>query len=275
MLDRPTPDLAPPLARLDGPVPFRARGFAPRSIPGTGAATLVGLIALWQAGASAGLIPTLFLPPPFAIARALWDLAVSGQLWLHLGASLGRLAIGWTLGTVFGLALGFAVGLSTLARAPGMAVVSALFPIPKIALVPLFIIWFGIGEGSKIATLAFGVFFPTVINTAAGVDNVPRNLIRMGQSFGLSRGAILRKIVLPGALPAILSGFRVTTSIAIILLVAAEMIGAERGIGAFVLQAGNLYDTDNLLAGIVVLSLLGLGMAWLIARLERALLGWR
>jgi NitT/TauT family transport system permease protein len=97
----------------------------------------------------------------------------------------------------------------------------------------------------------------------------------MGQSFGLSHAAIVRKIVLPGALPALLSGFRVTASIAIILLVAAEMIGADRGIGAFVLSAGNLYDTGNLLAGIVVLSALGLVVAWLIGRLERLLLGWR
>jgi len=263
------------LRRPDGRVPFRAGGFAPRDLPGAGAATLILLLALWQAGASAGLIPTLFLPAPLGIARALWDLGVSGQLWLHLGASLRRLAIGWTLGTVAGIAAGLAIGLFSLARAPGMAVVSALFPIPKIALVPLFILWFGIGEGSKIATLAFGVFFPTVLNTAAGVDGVPRNLIRMAQSFGLSRGAILRKVVLPGALPAVLSGFRITSSIAIVLLVAAEMIGAERGIGAFVLQAGNLYDTDNLLAGIVVLSVLGLAVAWVVGRLERALLGWR
>ena len=156
-----------------------------------------------------------------------------------------------------------------------MAVVSALFPIPKIALMPLFIIWFGIGEGSKIVTLGFGVFFPTVIATASGVDNVPRSMIRMGQSFGLSTGAIVRNIVLPGALPAILSGFRVTASIAIVLLVAAEMIGAERGIGAFVLSAGNLYDTDALMAGIVVLSMLGLVVAWVIGLLERRLLGWR
>ncbi len=97
----------------------------------------------------------------------------------------------------------------------------------------------------------------------------------MGQSFGLSHAAIIRKIVLPAALPAILSGFRVTTSIAIVLLVAAEMIGAEHGIGAFVLSAGNLYDTDNLLAGIVVLSILGLIVSWAIGRLEHALLRWR
>ena len=246
-----------------------------RRTPGAAAGTLLALLALWQAGASAGLISTQFLPAPIPIGRALAALVASGELWMHLGASLGRLAIGWAVGTLAGIAVGFVVGIAWWARSPGMAVVSALFPIPKIALVPLFIIWFGIGEGSKIATLALGVFFPTVLNTAAGVDGVPRNLVRMGQAFGLGRLAILRKIVLPGALPAILSGFRVTTSIAIILLVAAEMIGAERGIGAFVLQAGNLYDTDNLLAGIVVLSLLGLLVAWVLGRLERWLLAWR
>ena len=230
---------------------------------------------LWQLGASEGVISTQFLPAPAAIGRALFDLARSGQLWVNLDASLGRLLVGWTLGTVCGIAVGFLIGIAVWARSPGMAVVSALFPIPKIALVPLFIIWFGIGEGSKIATVAFGVFFPTVINTAAGVDAVPRGLVRMGQAFGLSAAAIIWRILLPGALPAILSGFRVTSSIAIILLVAAEMIGAERGIGAFVLQAGNLYDTDNLLAGIVVLSLLGLTVAWMLGMLERLVLRWR
>ena len=263
------------MAEMAGPVPFRARGFAPRALPAAGAATLIGLVLLWQLGASEGVISTQFLPAPFSIGQALMQLVRSGELWRQLGPSLNRLAIGWSLGTVFGIAVGFLVGIAVWARSPGMAIVSALFPIPKIALVPLFIIWFGIGEGSKIATLGFGVFFPTVINTAAGVDAVPRGLVRMGQAFGLSRLAIVWRILLPGAMPAILSGFRVTTSIAIILLVAAEMIGAERGIGAFVLQAGNLYDTDNLLAGIVVLSLLGLTVAWLIGVIERIVLRWR
>ncbi len=263
------------MARLDGPVRFRGGGFAPRDNRWASAGTLLGLVGLWQMAASAGLIKSLFLPPPIAIGAALWQLIVSGVLWQHLSASLVRLAWGWTSGTFFGIGMGLAVGLWSACRSPGMAVVAALFPIPKIALVPLFIVWFGIGEGSKIATLAFGVFFPTVIATAGAVDNVPRGLIRMGQSFGLSTAAIVRTIVLPGALPAILSGFRVTSSIAIVLLVAAEMIGAEQGIGAFVLSAGNLYDTDNLLAGIVVLSLLGLLVAWAIGQLERALLAWR
>ncbi len=254
---------------------FRAGGYAPQRVAWASVATLVLLIALWQACAWLGWMSTAFASSPVAIGRALVDLAASGELWGHLSASLRRLAIGWAIGTAAGLVVGVALGLFTLARSPGIAVVSALFPVPKIALVPLFIIWFGIGEGSKVVTLAFGVFFPTVINTLAGVDNVPRGLIRMGQSFNLRPWSILTKIVLPGALPAILSGFRITTSTAIILLVAAEMIGAEKGIGAFVLQAGNLYDTDNLLAGIVVLSAIGLCISWALGALERAWLRWR
>jgi NitT/TauT family transport system permease protein len=236
---------------------------------------LAAILAVWQAGAWAGAIPTLFLPPPAAIGRALWTLLASGELTAHLSASLRRLAIGWTLGTVCGIGAGLAAGLWTVARSPVAAVVAALFPVPKIALVPLFIVWFGIGEGSKIATLSLGAFFPTAVAALGGVDAVPRGLIRMGQSFGLSQARIVAAIVLPGALPTILTGFRVTASISIVLLVAAEMIGADRGIGAFVLAAGNLYDTENLMAGIAVLSLLGLAVGSAIGALERRLLAWR
>ena len=156
-----------------------------------------------------------------------------------------------------------------------MPVVSALFPIPKIALLPLFILWFGIGEWSKVATIAFGVFFPTAVATYSAVDSVPRNLVRMGQSFGLAPAAITAKILVPGALPGILSGARIASSIALILVVAAEMIGAERGIGALILTSGHLMQTDRLLAGVVVLSILGLLVAWGLGALERRLLRWR
>jgi ABC-type nitrate/sulfonate/bicarbonate transport system permease component len=261
--------------RLEAEVPLRAVGFSPRHHPWAGVATLALLILAWGAGSSTGLIPELFLPSPMAVARALWQLARSGELWKDLAASLGRLAIGWALGTAIGVSVGFAIGMFTLVRSPMLALVSALFPIPKIALVPLFIIWFGIGEGSKIATLAIGVFFPTVINTYAGVDNVQRNLILMGQSFNLSSWSIIRKIVLPGALPSVLAGFRITISVAIILLIAAEMIGADSGIGAFILAAGNLYRTDNLIAGVVILSLIGLCLSAILSRIERTALSWR
>src|SRR5580700_6171660 len=260
---------------LERSIPFRAAGFSPQNRPLAGVATLIALILAWQAGSSSGFIPELFLPSPAEVAAALTRLAVTGELWSDLSASLLRLVAGWTLGTLAGIGVGFAIGMFTLARSPLIALVSALFPIPKIALVPLFIIWFGIGEGSKIATLAIGVFFPTAINTYSGVDNVQRNLIVMGQSFNLSTWSIIRKIVLPGALPSVLAGLRITISVGIILLVAAEMIGADSGIGAFILAAGNLYRTDNLIAGVVILSILGLLLSAILSRIERAVFAWR
>src|SRR3546814_784694 len=131
------------------------------------------------------------------------------------------------------------------------------------------------GEPSKIATIALGVFFPTVVSAYSAVDNVPRNLIRMAQSFGLSTRMIVFKVILPGAMPGILAGFRISSSIALILVVAAEMIGADTGIGAFVLAAGNLMQTDQLVAGVVLLSILGLLISWGLSRAEKALLRWR
>ena len=256
-------------------VPFRGGGFLPRPLGMVGPLVFLGVIGIWEAGCRAGLIPALVLPAPSEALAALAHLVETGLLWKHVSASLQRLVLGWTFGTLLGLAVGVSIGLFSLARAGLAPVVAAIFPIPKIALLPLFVIWFGIGEGSKVATILFGTFFPTVIATYGGVDNVDRSLIRMGQSFGLSWLSIVRKIILPGALPAILPGFRISAAIAIVLLVAAEMIGAEFGIGAYILLAGSLMATDELIAGVAILSVLGLSVNWLIARAERFLLRWR
>ncbi len=257
------------------PVAFRGSGFSPRPLGVVGPLVFIAVIAVWEAGCRAGVIPPLVLPAPSEALAALVYLAETGLLWKHLGASLQRLLLGWTLGTLLGIVVGFSIGLFSLARAGLAPVVAAIFPIPKIALLPLFVIWFGIGEGSKVATILFGTFFPTVVATYGGVDNVDRGLIRMGQSFGLSWLSIVRKIILPGALPAILPGFRISAAIAIVLLVAAEMIGAEFGIGAYIMLAGSLMAMDELLAGVAILSVMGLAANWSIARAERVLLRWR
>jgi NitT/TauT family transport system permease protein len=257
------------------PVPFRGGGFVVTRKRGASLIFFAVALVVWEAAVRTGLVSPLFLPAPSDVIAALWSLAASGQLWHHLGISLVRIAGGWTIGTLAGLAVGLAMGIWSLARAIGVPFVSALFPIPQIALLPLLILWLGIGETPKIATIALGVFFPTAIAAYSGVDTVPRNLIRMAQSFGLSPRHVIWKIVLPGALPNILSGFRVTASIALILLVAAEMIGAEYGIGAFILATGNMMRTDQLMAGVTVLSLLGLLIGSVLSRLERRLLRWR
>jgi ABC-type nitrate/sulfonate/bicarbonate transport system permease component len=268
------PNIAPDIGAMRA-VPYRGGGFGHRPIWFVGPLVFCALIALWEYGSQSGFISKIALPAPSEAFAAFMQITKSGMLWVHVTASLKRLAVGWFFGTLLGVTAGMAMGLFSVARAGLSPLVSALFPIPKIALLPLFIIWFGIGEGSKVATILFGTFFPIVIATYAGVDGVDRSLIRMGQSFGMSWLSIVRKIILPGALPAILSGLRISASIGIILLVAAEMIGAEHGIGAYILLAGSLMATDQLIAGVAMLSILGLTISWVIGQAEQYLLRWR
>ncbi len=240
-----------------------------------GAAVFALLLLVAEWGTRAGWISPLTLPRPSDVLATLWQLYRSGLLWEHLLPSLARFTIGSAMGITAGIAIGLTIGLFSLARAGLVPLVAAIFPIPKIALLPLFVIWFGIGEGSKYALIALGTFTPTVVATFGAVDNVDRTLIRMGQSFGLSWASIVRKIVLPGAMPGILSGLRISLAIAIILLTAAEMIGARYGIGAYVLEAGALYDLERLFAGVALLSMLGVVVNWAVGRAEAWVLRWR
>jgi NitT/TauT family transport system permease protein len=256
-------------------VNFRGGGFAPVPVRGMGLIVFVALIALAEAGTRSGFISNLTLPRPSAVLDTFVQLWQTGLLWKHLMPSLQRLLIGGLLGVSVGVALGVLIGLFSYVRAGLVPLVAALFPIPKIALLPLFVIWFGIDEMSKYMLIAFGTFTPTVVATYGAVDNVDRTLIRMGQSFGLSWWSIVRKIVLPGAFPAILSGLRVSISIAIILLVAAEMLGAQYGVGSYILEAGSLYDLEKLFAGVTILSVLGLIVSFVIGRVEKHFLSWR
>ena len=256
-------------------VAFRGGGFAPKPRRWVGVLVFVVLILVAEWGTRTGWISALTLPKPSDVLDTFRELYASGMLFKHLGPSLSRLVIGAAIGASIGISVGVLIGLFSYIRSGLVPLVAAIFPIPKIALLPLFVIWFGIGEGSKYALIAFGTFTPTVVATYGAVDNVDRTLIRMGQSFGLSWWSIVRKIVLPGAMPGILSGLRISLAIAIILLVAAEMLGAEFGIGAYILEAGSLYDLERLFAGVVILSLLGVIVSALIGLLERQLLGWR
>src|SRR5262249_44237667 len=145
----------------------------------------LALILCWQAAIELRWLDPVFLPSPWSILLALRDLVASGELARHLAASLARMGAGWCLGTLAGLLAGMAMGLSSVMRSIGVPIVSAFSPIPKIALLPLFILWLGIGEPSKVAVIALGVFFPTTIATFSSVDAVPRGLVRMAQSFGV------------------------------------------------------------------------------------------
>src|SRR6185437_7608792 len=198
-------------------VAFRGGGFLDVPKPFYSWIAFAAILAIWQAAISLGWIDPVFLPSPAAIIDALWQLTVSGDLWRHLSISLVRISSGWVIGSALGVLLGVVMGLTSMGRAIGMPLVSAIYPIPKIALLPLLILWLGIGEAPKVVTIASGVFFPSVIATLAGVDGASRNLIRMGQSFNMPMWSIIWKIILPSVLPGILARFRITVSIALIL----------------------------------------------------------
>ena len=256
-------------------VPFVGKGFQPNTRRWMSCFVFLIIIAILELGTTTGLISSLTLPKPSDVLGKIIELFDTGMLFKHLLPSILRLIVGAFIGISLGITIGTLIGLFSYIRSGFVPVIAAIFPIPKIALLPLFVIWFGIGEGSKYALIALGTFTPTVVATYGAVDNVDRTLIRMGQSFGLSWFSIVYKIVLPGAMPGILSGLRISLAIAIILLVAAEMLGAEFGIGAYILLAGSLYDLERLFAGVTILSLLGITVNVLVTFLEQKILKWR
>ena len=236
---------------------------------------LAGLVALWETLARIGWVPALFLPSPLGVIAEGWAMIASGELFVHLGASLTRLLVGFAVGGALGVIVGVAVGFFSVAEALGEPIIAATFPIPKIALLPLLILWLGLGEPSKVAVIALGVFFPMAINTYTGVRQADPLLVRAAVSFGARRFSVVRKVILPSALPVIFAGLRLGAGTALLLLVAAEMIAVESGIGFLVLHAGNIMATTKLMVGIVVLSLLGVLSHWGLTRLERLAIPWR
>jgi NitT/TauT family transport system permease protein len=238
-------------------------------------AALSALVLVWEIVARLGWVPVLFLPSPLGVLAEGAEMLRSGELLGHVAASLQRLLVGFVIGALAGVAVGVAVGFFAAAEAVGAPLIAATFPIPKIALLPLLILWLGLGEPSKVAVIALGVFFPMAINTFTGVRGADPLLVRAAVAFGARRWSVIRNVVLPSALPMIFAGLRLGAGTALLLLVAAEMIAVESGIGFLVLHAGNLMQTTKLMVGIVVLSLLGVLSHWGLARLERLALPWR
>lgn len=232
------------------------------------------LLLIWEGICRAGVVSSLFLPPPTLIISALIDMIQDGEIGVSLAASLYRILLGFFLGSAFGLLVGLVTGTSALADRMANPIVNALYPIPKIALLPLFILWLGIGEVSKVTIIALGVFFPVAMNTYSGVKNVDTLLIKVAVSFHAGWGYTMRNVVLPYALPMIFAGLRIAAGTALLLLVAAEMIAAEQGIGALILHYGDLMITERLMAGVIVLSVLGLIFNLFLQFLERKLVPW-
>ena len=237
--------------------------------------SILCLLAIWELICQSGIVSSLFLPAPTAIISALLQMIADGEIGVSLAASLYRILAGFFIGSFVGLAVGLVTGTSALMDKIGTPIVNAIYPIPKIALLPLFILWLGIGELSKVTIIALGVFFPVAMNTYSGVKNVDTLLLKVAASFNASWWMTMKSVVLPNALPMIFAGLRLAAGTSLLLLVAAEMIAAQVGIGALILHYGDLMITDRLMAGVIVLSLLGLVFNLILQFLERKAIPWK
>jgi ABC-type nitrate/sulfonate/bicarbonate transport system permease component len=241
----------------------------------TGPGSIIALLALWQAVCMTGWVSELYLPAPVSILQTGWEMAASGEISVNMQASLQRIGWGFAIGSAAGIGIGLLTGFSRLAEAVGNPLIYSLYPIPKIALLPLIILWLGIGEVSKITIISLGVFFPVVINTYSGVKNVDPLLIKVAVSYRTSRLNMIRKVVLPAALPVIFAGLKLAAGTSLLLLVAAEMIAAKEGVGAMILHYGDLMLTTKLMVGVLVLSLLGLVFNRILEWTERKMVPWK
>lgn len=268
---------APPLPVAAAP--RRARRPAAANLPLLSVATVAGLLVLWTVATGAGWVAPLFLPGPRAILVALqqaWDGVFDGNtLPVQAGASLVRVLSAFVLAALAGIPAGLAMGVSRRARAMLDPVIEFYRPLPPLAYLPLMVIWFGIGETSKIMLIFLACFAPVALATRSGVLSASRDQVNAALSMGATRWQVLRHVVLPAATPEILVGLRIGMGVGWTTLVAAEMVAANAGLGQMVLNASNFLRTDVVIMGILVIGLFAVlfevGMRWL----ERTLVPWK
>ncbi len=233
------------------------------------------LLIAYEAAFRAGLIEARLLPPPSRILGNLWSLARTGELFTHASATLWRVVSGFALGSITGLSLGGLTGSSALTRRLLDPTVQALRSIPSLAWVPLFILWLGIFEPSKIALIATGVFFPVYLGTMAALLRVDRNLVDVGRIFGYSPVAMVRRIYLPAILPETVTSLRSGLGLGFMFVVAAEIMGASEGLGYLLVDGQQLGKPDQILAAIVAFALMGKALDSLLLAVARPFLRWQ
>jgi len=270
-----------PFEAVAAPSRSPARGWRFPGGPGRDAALRllswavpVLLLLIWEAAARLGGLSPQVLPAPSKVALTAWKLILQGRLLSDLGASLLRAAAGFVIGGALGLALGTAVGFSRLAEALFDRSVQMLRAIPFLALLPLVIVWFGVDEAGKIFLVSLGVLFPIYINTVLGIRQVDPKLLELGRVTGLSTWALVRRIVLPGALPSVLAGVRYALAVAWLALVIAETLATTTGIGYLAMDAREFLRTDVIVLTVLIYALIGVGSDALARALERRCLRW-
>jgi len=234
-----------------------------------------GILAVWEALARAGLVSTLFFPAPSTILASIGALLRSGDLPVQVAATLGRLALGFALGSVPALALGLAMGWSRRLNAALDPLVASAHPVPKIAIFPLVMILFGIGETSRVVLIALAAFFPVLINTASSVRQISPIHFEVAANYGASRFKTFTRVLFPGSLPMILTGLRLGINIALLITIALEMVLPNRGLGTMVWRAWETMRPEQIYASLVVIAVLGVGFNLTLRLLERRLVPWQ
>lgn len=257
-------------------MPQRARKFSV-NIPVwlQRSATTIVILLLWEFASLAGFIPPRILAAPTAVAGTFWSMLASGELESNLLVSLGRVVIGLSIAIAVGTTLAVTAGLSRIGELAIDAPMQMLRTMPFLALVPLFILWFGIGETPKIALVALGATFPIYLTLFSGIRAVDKKLVEAGNCFGLSHAALIKHVILPASLPSFLVGLRYSLGIAWLSLVVAEQVNATAGIGYLIMNARDYMRTDVIVVCLLVYSLLGLGTDLIVRTLERHALAWR
>ena len=238
-------------------------------------ASPIALLLLWECAARTGLIDTRFFPAPSSIFRALVALAGTGELWRHTSASLQRLALGFLVGGIPALILGIVMGLNRAVYAVFEPLIAATYPIPKSSILPLVLLIFGLGEGSKIFMVAVGVFFPVAINATAGVHEINRIYLDVGRNFKASRWNTFRTIALPGALPFIMTGFKLGAGMGLVLIAIAEMMGAKSGLGYMIWAAWETFSVEQMYVGLFVIAIIGFVLSLILNEIEKRVVPWK
>ena len=235
----------------------------------------VGIALAYEAAARFGWVEARLLPPPSAILVTLWELARSGDLWVHIWATAWRIAAGFVFGVAAATIFGALTGASALARQFLDPTIQALRAVPSLAWVPLFIMWFGIFEGSKVTLIATGVFFPVYLGVMGSIASVDRKIVEVGRIFRLSRFAMARRILLPAILPDYVIALRSGLGLGFMFVVAAEIMGASEGLGYLLVDGQQLGKAAQILAAIIAFAIMGKIADGLLAAAARPLLRWQ
>ena len=233
------------------------------------------LLAVWSIVTVTEFIPSYQLPSPIAVVETIVGLAQDGTLWSHLGITFSRVIIGSLIGTIIAVLLGSVVGFYSKAERLFDPIIQAFKSIPSLAWVPLFILWMGIGEPSKISLIAVGVFFPVYLNMVSGILNVDRKLIEVGKVYGLSHFELVRRIILPATFPSFFTGLRSGLGLGWMFVVAAELMGASQGLGYLLVIGQSSSSPDLIIASIFLFAIVGKCTDWLVKLVENKVLSWR